>query len=255
MLRMALLCLLVLPSVAGAATLDRDELRVGLATDDPPFAYVSDTGEVSGFSADMARTLCARMRVRCVLGTFDPQEIVAQVLAGAVDLAPGLTITEARRRDVAFTDAYYQAASRFIARRGKSLDLSATGLRGLIVGVERGSMQDRYVSATFPAATVRRYGDRSELYLDLALDRLDTVLTDIVAARVQFLGTDLGAEFDFVGATLNDPQWFGDGVGIAVSKGDDHLRHALNEALRGLRSDGTLDVIASRYFPFQLDGS
>lgn len=255
MLRLALLCLLGLTATAGAAPLDRDELRVGLAAEDPPFAYVGDTGEVAGFTADLARALCARLRVRCGLGAVDAQEIVAQVQGRAVDLVPGLTITEARRREVDFTDAYYHAASRFIVRRGKPLDPSTSGLRGMTVGVERSSVQDRYVSATFPAATVRRYGDRSELYMDLALDRLDTVLTDVVAARVQFLGTNLGAEFDFVGPALDDPQWFGDGVGIAVSKGDDRLRQALNEALRGLRTDGTLDVIASQYFPFQLDGT
>lgn len=255
MLRFALLCLLALTAPAGAASLDRDELRVGLSTEDPPFAYVSDTGEVAGFAADIARAVCARLRVRCVLGAVDAQEIVSQVQGRAIDFVPGLTITEARRREVDFTDAYYRAASRFIARRGKPLDPSTTGLRGMIVGVERASVQDRYVSANFPVATVRRYGDRSELYLDLALNRLDAVLTDIVAARVQFLGTDLGAEFDFVGPALDDPQWFGDGVGIAVGRGDDRLRQALNEALRGLRGDGTLDVIASQYFPFQLDGT
>ena len=255
MRRLALLCLLVLAGPAMAATLDREELRVGLGVDDPPFAYVGDTGEVAGFEVDLVRALCTRLQVRCTFGPTYAQEVLPQLQGHAVDLVPGLTITESRSREMDFTEPYHRAPSRFIARRGKPLDPSAGGLRGTIVGVERGSVQDRYVSATYPAATVRRYGDRTELYLDLALDRLDTVLTDTVAARVQFLGTDLGAEFDFVGPQLDDPEWFGKGVGIAVSKGDDRLRTALNGALQAIRGDGTLDAIASQYFPFPLDGT
>ena len=254
MLRLALLCLLVPIAGAQAAPLDRDELRAGLATEDPPFAYVDDTAQITGFEADLVRALCARLQVRCALSAIDVQELAPYVQARAVDLAPGLAVTEARRREMDFTEPYLRPPSRFVARRGKPLDPSATGLRGAVVGVERGSVQDRYVSANFPAATVRRYGDRGELYLDLALDRLDTVLTDTVAARVQFLGTDLGADFDFVGPALDDPQWFGEGVAIGVGKGDDRLRTALDDALRGLRGDGTFDAIASQYFPFQLEG-
>lgn len=255
MRRLALFCLLVLAGPVAAASLDREELRVGLGADDPPFAFVSDTGEAAGFEVDLVRALCARLQVRCTFSPTYAPDVLPQLQGHGVDLVPGLTITEARSREMGFTEPYYRAPSRFIVRRGKALDPSAAGLRGTVVGVERGSVQDRYVSATYPAATMRRYDDRTELYLDLALDRLDTVLTDAVAARVQFLSTDLGADFDFVGPQLDDPEWFGKGVGIAVSKGDDRLRTALNGALQAIRGDGTLDAIASLYFPFPLDGT
>ena len=134
-------------------------------------------------------------------------------------------------------------------------DPAATGLRGLVVGVQRGTVQDRYVTSTYPAAIVRRYADKTELYLDLALGRLDTALANVVASRVQFLGTDLGAEFEFVGPVLDDKNWFGEGVGIGVRKGDGALLKALNQALREIRSDGTFDAIRSQYFSFELDGT
>jgi arginine/ornithine transport system substrate-binding protein len=254
-LRVALVLFLALLGVAGAAQPERAELRVGLEISEAPFAYVNDANELAGFHVDVARALCARLRVRCVFGTINVAELVQQLQGHAVDLVPAVTITEPLRREVDFTDPHYRAPSRFIARRGKPLDPAATGLRGRIVGVQRGTAQNRYVTATFPGATVRRYADKTELYLDLALDRLDTALIDVLSGRVQFLGTDLGADFDFVGPALDDPAWFGEGVGIAVRKGDDELRTTLNQALRDIRTDGTFDAIRSQYFAFQLEGT
>ena len=58
------------------------------------------------------------------------------------------------------------------------------------------------------------------------------------------------------GATIsyNDPAFFGDGAGIAVRKGDDTLRKALDEAITAIRADGTYQRIAARYFDFDIYG-
>ena len=69
-----------------------------------------------------------------------------------------------------------------------------------------------------------------------------------------FLTTPLGANFDFVGPVLDDPAWFGEGVGIAIRKGDTQLLAALDEALQGLRADGTFEAIRAGYFTFQIEG-
>ena len=91
-----------------------------------------------------------------------------------------------------------------------------------------------------PFATIRRYADRDELFIDLALGRLDLVISDGVAARSAFLDTELGAGFAFIGPELEAPQFFGEGEAIAVRKGDDELRRALNDALKRIRANGTL---------------
>ena len=74
------------------------------------------------------------------------------------------------------TKPFYVAPNRFVVRRGSTLEISPSGLAGKKVGVRRGTVQDRFVSATYPAAKIQRYADLSELYIDLALGRLDTVM-------------------------------------------------------------------------------
>ena len=255
MRRRYLLLLLLAAGRSVPAFADRRELRVGLETASPPFAYIDNAGEFAGFNADLSRALCSRMDVTC---TFVPSRIpdFAQKLQSrAVDFVPTLSITEARKKVADFTKPFYVAPNRFVVRRGSTLEISPSGLAGKKVGVRRGTVQDRFVSAMYPAAKIQRYADLSELYIDLALGRLDTVLTEEVASRVQFLDVELGRDFTLTGPRFADPAWFGDGIGIAVRKGDDALRNDLDAALQQIRSDGTFDAIRRRYFSFQLEQS
>lgn len=249
------LLLLASAGAAQAAPLARQELRVAVEPNEAPFSAIRDDGTWQGFNVDVASALCRRLRTSCTFVPGTVAEVVQQLQSRAVDMAPGLAITAARQRTLDFTAAYYVAPSRFIAPRARPIDVSPTGLAGKIVGVQRGSAQDGFAAATYPGIVLRRYGDKAELYLDLALGRLDAGLVSVIAGRAQFLDTPLGAEFDLMGPVLDDPAWFGEGVGIAVRKGDAQLLAALNQALRDIRTDGTFDVIRRNYFHFPIDGS
>jgi arginine/ornithine transport system substrate-binding protein len=134
-----------------------------------------------------------------------------------------------------------------------STDLSPEALRGKTIGVHRGTTHDAFATATYGGvATIRRYAERDELFIDLALGRLDLVISDGVATRAAFLDTDLGTGFAFVGAELEAPQYFGEGEAIAVRKGDEELRSALNDALKRIRANGTLATISREYFGEEL---
>jgi arginine/ornithine transport system substrate-binding protein len=76
-------------------------------------------------------------------------------------------------------------------------------------------------------AIIRRYSDLAEAFIDLALARNDAVLAEVAPARVSFLQTPLGADYEFVGPEITDERWFGTGIGIAVRKGDNARREAL----------------------------
>lgn len=51
---------------------------------------------------------------------------------------------------------------------------------------------------------------------------------------------------------MTDPQWFGQGVGIAVRKGEDELMGKINAAIAAMYQDGTFKTINDKYFPFYL---
>jgi hypothetical protein len=115
---------------------------------------------------------------------------------------------------------------------------------------------DRYLSATLAdPSLIRRYSNSDEIYIDLALGRLDLALGDAISLTERFLKTDLGRDFEFVGPELADPRWFGQGEGIAVRKGNAELVTRLNQALRQILADGTYAEIRTQYFDFDIYGS
>jgi arginine/ornithine transport system substrate-binding protein len=51
-----------------------------------------------------------------------------------------------------------------------------------------------------------------------------------------------------------DKKWFGDGVGIALRKGDNDLRQKLNKAIDTIRANGVYQKINAKYFDFDVYG-
>ena len=94
---------------------------------------------------------------------------------------------------------------------------------------------------------MKLYDTQENAYIDLAADRLDAVLGDMLV-NYEWLQSDAGKGFEFVGESFNRS----DEIGIAVRKGDDDLREKLNAALKAIREDGTYAKINAKYFPFDI---
>ena len=90
--------------------------------------------------------------------------------------------------------------------------------------------------------------------LDFTAGRIDLLLADSVALDDGFLKTDAGKDAEFVGPDFSDPQWFGEGAGIAIRKDDTELQKLLNDAITAIRTNGTYKKINDKYFEFDVYG-
>lgn len=245
------------PTTFGAVAEGQEApLRIGVQNERPPFSFSDVDGELLGFDVEIAWALCATLKTRCELIPLDFTALIPGLQEGSIDAAvASISITDERRELVDFTEKYYQAAPRFVARPDTVPDASLEHLAGRIVGVKRGTTYDRYLSNVHAdTVSIRRYGHSDEISIDLALGRLDLALGDDISLTESFLKTELGEGFDFVGPALDDPKWFGYGEGIAVRKGSDELLGRLNRALREILADGTYDEIRGQYFDHDIYG-
>ena len=55
-------------------------------------------------------------------------------------------------------------------------------------------------------------------------------------------------------AELNEEKYFGIGMGVALRKGETQLKDEINTAIKAIRSNGTYDQIAKKYFDFDVYG-
>ena len=243
-----------LPTAAHAA--DPGKLRIGVEGAYPPFSAVTPSGALEGFDIDIARALCAQMQVQCTLVQQDFDGMIPALQARKFDaIVASMAITAERKKQVAFSERYYNTPARFIARAGSALVVSPEGLAGKKIGVQRSTVHDRFATDTFKAAQIVRYTKQDEVFLDLAAGRIDATLQDSVAADAGFLKTPRGKGYAFVGPSYNDPAIFGEGSGIAVRKHDTALQARLNAAIQAIRADGTYKKLQDKYFDFDVYGA
>ena len=251
---LGLALLLAAPLVAGAK--EWKKVRVGVEGAYPPFSSTTPDGKLVGFDIDIAKALCEAMGAECQLVAQDWDGIIPALLAKKYDcIVASMSITEERKKKVAFSNKYYNTPAKFVAKKGAIAEFSKEAVKGKSVGVQRATIHDRYVTDNYgDTVDIKRYGTQDEAYLDLKAGRVDMLLADSVALSEGFLKKPEGADFQFVGPDLTDPKWFGIGAGIACRKEDKDLVEALNKAIVKIRADGTYKKIQDQYFDFNVYG-
>jgi arginine/ornithine transport system substrate-binding protein len=240
---------------AGSAAADEMNVRIATEGAYPPFNFVDKDGKLQGFDVDIANALCDHMKAKCTIVAQDWDGIIPGLLAKKYDaIIASMSITDERKKKVNFTDRYYNTPARFIGKKGAALDISAAGLKGKRIGVQRATIHENFIRAKFPDAEVVVYDTADNANADLAAGRLDLREDDSVAL-LEFLKSDPGKDFDFVGPGFFEPrEILGYGAGIAVRKEDAALLAALNKALKDIRADGTYKTINDKYFTFDVYG-
>ncbi|MEE8624323.1 MAG: ABC transporter substrate-binding protein [Acidiferrobacterales bacterium] len=243
--------------VSGAAIAKEWKIvRIGVEGAYPPFSSVTTSGQLVGFDIDITKALCKEMQVKCSMVQQDWDGIIPALLARKYDaIVASMSITEERKKKVAFSDKYYNTPAKFARKKGSGIEISKEGLKGKTVGVQRATTHDNFISAEFgDSVTIKRYGTQDEAYLDAVAGRLDLLLADSVAMADGFIKTDKGMEWELAGPGYTDPKYFGVGVGIAIRKQDTDLVKMFNKAIAGIRADGTYAKINAKYFAFDVYG-
>jgi arginine/ornithine transport system substrate-binding protein len=122
--------------------------------------------------------------------------------------------------------------------------------------VQRGSIHDRFAKEKLEplGAEIKSYASQNEIYLDIQAGRLDGTVADATLLQDGFLKTDAGKGYAFVGPAFTDAAYFGDGIGIAVRKGDKANLDKINAAITAIRANGEYKKIQDKYFDFDVYG-
>ena len=245
-------CLLTTPVTAK----ELKTVRFGVEVAYPPVSWTDASGEIKGFDIDLAHALCQQMTVKCELVAQDWDGMIPALLSRKYDaIIAAMSITDERRKKVDFTEKYAHIPNRFVAAKGTELALTPAGMAGKRIGVQRATTHDKYLTDNFGSdVTIVRYGNADEAYLDLKAGRVLALLADASAIDQGLLSKAGGDKFEYVGPALTDRQWFGDGMGIAVRKGDQDLKAKLDEAIKTLRANGKYQEINQKYFKYDIYG-
>ena len=251
-----ILATVALSACALGPTWAASDLRVAIDPTYEPFTYKTPDGKPTGFDVDIANALCAEMKRKCVFVEQVWDSMIPGLQARKYDvIISSMSITEDRLKAVDFSDKYYSTPTKVVVKKGTAFAGPAS-LKGKKLGVLKGSTQEKYAMGELAPAgvTVVPYEAQDQVYLDIKAGRLDGTVADKIEVTGGFLNKPDGKDFTTVGPDLYTPKYFGTGMGVAMRKGQTELKNQVNAAIKAIRSNGTYDKVAKKYFDFNIYG-
>ena len=189
---------------------------------------------------DVANAICKEIQATCHFKSQAFDALIPSLKAKRFDAAiSAIDITEARAKQVSFSDPYYDSSASFIGVKGKA-DLAAAKN----VGVQNGTTYQQYVVAEAKQYTPKSYASLQDAILDLKNGRIDVIFGDTaVLADILTKQADLA----FVGDKVDNKKYFGNGLGIAVNKGSKELLADLNKGLAAIKANGEYQKIYDKW--------
>src|SRR5262249_22015990 len=154
------------------------------------------------------------------------------------------------RTKVDFTDPYYRTPARFVARRDSTIEeVVPERLEAKKVAVVAGTAHEAFLKNLFTEVGLRSYSSADVARVALRRGDVDLLFGDAISLAFWLNGTDSENCCAFRGGPYIDSRYFGEGIGIAVRKGNDLMRLALNWALFKVWEQGRFTDLWLRYFP------
>ena len=225
-------------------------IRFLTETDYPPFNFTGPDGNPAGFNVDLARLLCEEIKVTCTIQMRRFETLLDAISSNRGDaIIASMAVTPQIRARVDFTDPYYRAPARFVARRNAVMpEIRPEYLEGKKVGVIAGSTHEAYLKAMFTDAVLVPFPSDDALRQALKRSEVDFIFGDAISFAFWINGSDSADCCAFSGGPFIESRFFGEGIGIAVRKGNDTLRQALNWALFRVWEKGRYTDLWLRYF-------
>jgi polar amino acid transport system substrate-binding protein len=226
-------------------------IRFLTETDYPPFNFAGPDGHPQGFNVDLARLMCEELKLGCTIQMRRFETLVTALNENRGDaVIASIAATPEIRTKIDFTDPYYRTPARFVARRDSPIEEPfPEKLEGRKVAVVAGTAHEAYIKALFTEVEVRPYPNADIARLALRRGDVDLMFGDAISLAFWLNGTDSENCCAFRGGPFIDNRYFGEGIGVAVKKGNDTMRLALNYALFRTWEQGRFTDLWLRYFP------
>ncbi len=219
-----------------------ETVRVGVRTDIAGFGEIDEAGEVEGFDADVAREVVSRVLAEDKPITFIPltsEDAGASIKYDKVDIAIGFLVPgTARVEGFTITDPYY--TDTVYAAVADPAIASLSALEGKKVGILNSMIPlataNGYLDDLNISADVTRYFGLEEAIADLDMGKIDAFL-----APEAFLTQYLPSHY-----RIDEPV-AQIGYGILLPSSQSVIQGEMNDAIRSMERDGTLDALAEKW--------
>lgn len=228
-------------SMGCAGPKEAGEVVMGTNADFPPFEFRNEQNEVDGFDVDIAKAVAGKLGKELVIEDMEFGGLTQALNSKRIDMAiAGMTITEERKKEVNFSEPYYNAGQTVVVLEDETKIKGVDDLEGKIIAVQLGTTGDMEAHDRFPKENIRQYNKINEGFLDLANRRVDAIIIDVPVAD-RYIEIKGGCKT--VGGVFTEELF-----GIAVNKDNTELLEEINKVLMELKESGQYGELINKWF-------
>jgi polar amino acid transport system substrate-binding protein len=217
----------------------------GIDANFPPFAFVDKAGNPDGFDVAVVNWIAQEMGFKVKHQPMDWDTIVPSLKAKKIDfIASGLSINDARKKEVDFTAPYWTVKHVLVAKNDSTLTTEAALGEGKKIGTQRGTSEAKWIEDNL----LKKQGMKFELvYYDsdpLAIE--DVINGRVVAAAMDDAPAEDAARkkpVKIIGGFFMPDESFA----YATRKEDTELREKLEEGLKRIKASPKWEEFIKKY--------
>ena len=204
-----------------------------------PFEYM-DNNKIVGIDVDIATQIAKDMGVTLEIQNMSFDSVITAVPAGKVDVGvAAISKTAERENSMAFTNAYYDASQVIIVKKSNTAITSQDTVKNKKIAVQKGTTGDDLASKLTGDSNMERFSASTDAINELKNGKVDAVVIDSFPANI-FVKQN--SDIKIVGSPLTSESYC-----IAIRKGNTKLVEQINNSLKKLKDNGTLDKIIKKY--------
>lgn len=222
---------------------DEKTLKVACSADFAPFEFQEEGNkEYQGFDMDLIRALSKEMGYKVEISNIGFDGLIPALEAGNIDLIiSGMTINEERKKNVLFSDPYYESGLTIVVRNDEKNIKGFKDLEGKKVAVQIGTTGANE-AAKIKDCEVKNFNVISECFMELKNGGVDAVINDRPVNDYYLMRTKSEGV-----KPLSDKVTAED-YGMAMRKDNKELQEKVNAALKKLKDNGEYKKIYDKWF-------
>ena len=233
--------------LALGASAESVTFKMGFDAEYPPYTYMGDDGEYTGFDIEMCKAVCEILDWEVELVPINWDTKLISLDAGEIDcIWSGLTIDVLDPEEYTISMAYSNNSQVILTKEGAGIATLAD-LEGKVVGVQLGTSADimlqeeqAELAATFSGGAAVTFDDYNVCFTELMAGSIDAIAIDYPVAMTKI--AEYGDEYFILDETLAAEQY-----GICFRKDDAEMCAAVEGAFMQLVEDGTYLELAEKY--------
>ena len=229
---------------ANASSAERSKFIMGIDPEYPPFSYLGDDGNYTGFDVEICQAVCDYLGWELEIFGVNWDEKLVQLDSMECDCVwSGMTILDSMKEaGYVISEPYYDNTQVLVVKADSGLSSSAD-LAGKIVAVQLGTSGEALLSGDL-ADLAGTFGQV------LTCDSFLKCFTELEGGAADAVFVDLPVAASYVagheGLAIIDENLGAEQYGIAFRSGDAELCAAVDAAVQALVENGTYAEIASK---------